>query len=173
MTREEKNKVIDSLAHELQNAKHFYITDISALNAEKTSSLRRKCFENQIKLIVAKNTLLKNALQKIEGEYDELFSALKGNSAIMLTETGNVPAKLIKELRRDNDKPILKAAFVEECIYIGDNQIDALVSVKSKDELLGDIILLLQSPMKNVVSSLLSGSSTIAGLVKTLSEKKN
>jgi large subunit ribosomal protein L10 len=148
------------------------LTDISELNAEKTSSLRRACFEQDIKLTVVKNTLLKKAMEKAELEYDELYEVLKGSTSIMFTEVGNQPAKLIQEFRRSNDKPILKGAFVEEGCYIGDDQLDALINVKSRDELVADIIALLQSPAKNVISALQSGGSILHGVLETLSERE-
>jgi large subunit ribosomal protein L10 len=172
MTRDEKAKVIDNLAQAINEAKHFYLTDISALNADDTSQLRRKCFEKDIKLVVVKNTLLKKAFEKFNGTYDELIGVLKQNTTIMFSETGNIPAKLIKELRKTKDRPLLKAAYVEECVYVGDNQLDMLSSLKSKEELIGDIIGLLQSPAKNVISALQSGKNTLAGIIKTLSEKE-
>jgi large subunit ribosomal protein L10 len=172
MTRDEKTQVIDNLAQTISESKHFYLADISELNAEDTSNLRRKCFEKDIKLVVVKNTLLKKALEKLDGEYNELYEVLKYSTSVMFTETGNAPAKLIKEFRKSHDKPILKAAFVEESIYIGDDQIDILSSLKSKEELIGDIIVLLQSPAKNVLSALQSGGATLAGIIKTLSEKE-
>ena len=172
MTRDEKQQLIDNLAQQLSESKHFYLTDIEALDAEQSSNLRRKCFEKEIKLVVVKNTLLKKALEKIEGDYEELFPILKNNTSLMLTESGNVPAKLIKEFRKEWEKPILKGAFVEESVYIGDDQLDALASIKSKEELLGEIITLLQSPAKNVVSALQSGGGTLAGIIKTLQEKE-
>ena len=173
MTRDEKMQVIENLAQSISEAKHFYLTDISALNAEQTSMLRRKCFEKDIKLVVVKNTLLKKALKKIEGGYDELFDILKNSTSIMFADTGNAPAKLIKEFRRTLDRPLLKAAFVEESLYIGDEQLDILSSLKSKEELIGDIILILQSPAKNVISALQSGGNTLTGILKTLSEKES
>jgi len=172
MTRDEKNQLIDNLAQQLSGSKHFYLADIAALNAEQTSKLRRKCFEKNIKLVVVKNTLLRKALEKIEGNYVELFPVLKENTSVMLTESSSDPAKLIKEFRREFPKPVLKGAYVEESIYIGDNQLDALASIKSKEELIGDIILLLQSPAKNVVSALQSGSNKLAGIIKTLQDKE-
>jgi large subunit ribosomal protein L10 len=172
MTRDEKNQLIDKLAQQLSESKHFYLADIAALNAEQSSNLRRKCFEKDIKLVVVKNTLLQKALEKIEGEYSELFPVLKNNTSILFSETGNLPAKLIKEFRKVWDKPILKGAYVEESIYIGDNQLDALASIKSKEELIGDIVMLLQSPAKNVISALQSGGQTLTGLIKTLQEKE-
>ena len=174
MNREEKTQIVNSLSEELKNYNHFYITDISELDAEKTSSLRRDCFEKEIKLIVVKNTLLKLALKNTGIEYDEsLFETLKNSSSLMLSNSSSAPGKLIQELRKKNEKPIIKAAYVEESVYIGDEQLDTLASIKSKEELVGDIILLLQSPMKNVISSLNSGSNIITGVLETLSQKEN
>lgn len=173
MTRDEKLQVIENLAQSLSESKHFYLADISELNAEDTSALRRKCFEKDIKLVVVKNTLLRKALEKLDGAYDELYDVLKNNTSVMFTETGNAPAKLIKEFRKKLEKPILKAAYVEESIYVGDEQLDMLSSIKSKEELLGDLIALLQSPAKNVVSALQSGGNNLAGIIKTLSEKES
>jgi len=173
MKREEKNTIIENLVQQIQGKKHFYVTDIADLNAETTSRLRRKCFENNVELVMVKNTLLIKALEKLEGNYDDLFDVLNNSTSLMLSEIGNVPAKLIKEFRTSSSKPILKAAYVEECIYIGDEQLDALVGLKSKEELVADIIGLLQSPAKNILSALLSGKNTLAGVVKTLSEKEN
>jgi large subunit ribosomal protein L10 len=172
MTRDEKAKVVENLAQKISESKHFYLTDISSLNAEDTSNLRRKCFEKDIQLIVVKNTLLRKAFETFDGTYDELKDILKNETSIMFTETGNIPAKVIKEFRKTLDKPVLKAAFVEECIYVGDEQLDMLSSIKSKEELIGDIIGLLQSPAKNVISALQSGGGTLAGIIKTLSEKE-
>jgi large subunit ribosomal protein L10 len=172
MTRDEKNQLIDNLAQQLSESKHFYLANIADLNAEQSSKLRRKCFEKDIKLVVVKNTLLKKALEKIEGEYDELYPVLKENTSVMFSETNNVPAKLIKEFRKEWEKPILKGAFVEESVYVGDEQLDTLASIKSKEELIGDIVTLLQSPTKNVVSALQSGGQTLAGIIKTLQEKE-
>ncbi|MCG8698646.1 MAG: 50S ribosomal protein L10 [Bacteroidales bacterium] len=172
MTRDEKNQVIDGLAQQITESKHFYLADIEALDAEETSNLRRKCFEKDIKLVVVKNTLLRKALEKCEGEYEELYGILKNPTSVMFSDTGNVPAKLIKEFRKTSEKPVLKGAFVEECVYLGDDQLDALSNIKSKEELIGDLIGLLQSPAKNVLSALQSGGGTLAGIVKTLSEKE-
>jgi large subunit ribosomal protein L10 len=172
MKKEQKIQIIDSLTEEINASNHFYLTDISEMNAEDTSALRRACFEKDIKLVVVKNTLLRIALEKAEGEFEGLDNVLKGATSLMLTETGNLPAKLIKEFRKEHDKPILKAAYVEESLYIGDNELDALTTIKSKEELIGDIVALLQSPIKNVVSSLESGKNILAGVVKTLSEKE-
>jgi large subunit ribosomal protein L10 len=173
MRREEKDSIIDGLAQRLNESKHFYLTDISDLNAEQTSNLRRKCFEKEVNLLVVKNTLLKKAMEKSEGDYEQFYDILKDSTSIMFCETGNAPAKLIKEFRKTMERPILKAAFVEESIYIGDEQLEALSTIKSKEELIGDVILLLQSPAKNLVSALASSSSQLAGALKTLSEKEN
>ena len=172
MNRDEKNRMIDSLKDSIGNAKHFYITDISAMNAESTSKLRRACFQKEITLVVVKNTLLKKALEKFDGKFDGLYDVLKDSTSIMFSDVNNTPAKLIKEFRKANPRPILKAAYVEESIYIGDDQLDALSGIKSKEELIGDLILLLQSPARNVISALQSSSAKLAGIVKTLSEKE-
>ena len=172
MRREEKNVIIDNLTTDLNATKHFYLTDTSELNAEETSNLRRKCFESEVRLLVVKNTLLRKALEKSEGDYEDLYEVLKDSTSIMFCETGNVPAKLIKELRKTLDKPILKAAFVEESVYIGDDQLDSLSSIKSKDELLADLLTLLMSPATNLASALSSSSSKMAGALKTLAEKE-
>jgi large subunit ribosomal protein L10 len=172
MTREEKNQFIDSLTTRLNEANIFYLADIAGLDAEGSSKLRRTCFNGDIKLEVVKNTLLRKALEKAEGNYDELYDTLKGNTSIMFANTGNAPAKVIKDFRKKNDKPILKGAFIEEAIYIGDENLEFLTSIKSKEELIGDIIALLQSPAKNVVSALKSNAGgKVAGLVKALSER--
>ncbi len=172
MTREEKNQAIAELVEQVSAAPVVYLAEISELDAESTSNLRRLCFKNDITLKVVKNTLLKRALEEVEGrDYSPLYETLKGNTSIMLANVGNGPAKLIKEFRKKHDKPVLKGAFVEEECYIGDDQLNALSEIKSKDELLGELVGLLQSPAKNVVSALKSGGGTIAGLVKTLSER--
>lgn len=171
MKREEKQVIIDNLTEQIKAHKHIYISDISELDAAATQELRRACFKAGIKLIQVKNTLLRVALDALEADYNEIYSALTGSSAVMLSETGNAPAKLIKEFRKNHDKPVLKAAFVEECAYVGENQLDALVSIKSKEELLGDIVLLLQSPMQKLISALESGKNTIGGVLKTLEDR--
>jgi large subunit ribosomal protein L10 len=173
MRREEKDVIIENLAQRLNETKHFYLTDISELNAEETSKLRRKCFEKEISLLVVKNTLLRKAMEKSEGDFDDLFDVLKDSTSIMFCETGNTPAKLIKEMRKTMERPLIKAAFVEESIYIGDDQLDVLSNIKSKDELLGDLLMLLQSPATSLVSALASSGSRMAGALKTLSEKEN
>ena len=173
MNKNEKQLMIDDLSKRLDDNNVIYITDISDLDAVATSALRRQCFAKNIKLSVVKNTLLKKAMENVQGkDFTELYDVLPGPTAIMLSDTGNLPAKLIKDFRKKNPKPVLKGAFVEESVYIGDEQLTSLVDIKSKDELLGEIVGLLQSPAKNVVSALTSGKSTIAGLVKTLSEKE-
>src|SRR5690606_20863137 len=172
MTKEEKSQYIAVLTEKLNNANIFYLADIAGLNAETTSKLRKSCFQVNIQLEVVKNTLLRTAFEKAEKDYEGLYDSLKENTSIMFAEVGNAPAKVIKEFRKKSDKPLLKGAFIEEAIYIGDNSLDALVSIKSKEELIGDIIALLQSPAKNVVSALKSsGGGKLAGLVKTLSER--
>jgi large subunit ribosomal protein L10 len=142
------------------------------LNAETTSNLRRACFKANIKLEVVKNTLLSKAMEASDKDFEDLSKVLVGNTAMMFSEAGNAPAKLIKEFRKKSDKPILKGAFIEEAVYLGDDQVEALVNIKSKDELIGEIIGLLQSPATNVVSALQSGVGTLAGIIKTLSEKE-
>ncbi len=174
MRKEEKKVLIDSLTEMLKDNNNFYITDITALNAEDTSDLRRLGFKNGIKMVMVKNTLLKKAMENVDRDYSELFATLIGNSTIMFSEAGNAPAKMIKEFRKKTkkDKPIVKSAFIEEATYIGDDQLDFLVSIKSKDELIADIVALLQSPVKNVVSALQSGGGILTGILKTLSEKE-
>lgn len=172
MTREEKSKVIEDLTAQLGDTTNIYLADISGLNAGTTSSLRRACFKAGIKLAVVKNTLLSKAMEVSDKDFAELPGVLKGNTAIMLSETGNAPAKVIKEFRKKSDKPLLKGAFIEEAIYVGDDQLEALVNIKSREELIGDIVGLLQSPAKNVISALKSGGGTLAGIIKTLSEKE-
>jgi len=172
MKREDKAALIDSLTEQLNATTHFYLADISGLDAVDTSALRRACFKEDIKIQVVKNTLLKKALEKSEKDADELFPILKENTSIMFSEVGNGPAKLIKKLRKTQKKPILKAAYVEEACYIGDEQLDYLTAIKSKDELIADIIALLQSPAKNVISSLQSGGNTLHGVLETLSKKE-
>ena len=172
MTREEKSQVIEDLTAELASNANIYLADISGLNALTTSELRRACFKANVKLAVVKNTLLEKAMEASERDFGNLPSILKGNTSVMYSETGNAPAKLIKTFRKKSEKPLLKGAFIEECVYIGDNQLDMLVDIKSKEELLGEIVGLLQSPAKNVVSALKSSGGKLAGILKTLSEKE-
>jgi large subunit ribosomal protein L10 len=171
MRKEEKSDIINSLAGSLKEYSHFYLTDTAQLNAADTSDLRRKCFENQIKLVVVKNTLLKRALEQAGLECGELFPVLKGSTAVMFSNNGNTPARLIKEFRRSHPKPLIKGAYIEESVYVGENLLETLVALKSREELIGDIIMLLQSPAKNVISALQSGGSTIHGVLETLSKK--
>ena len=171
MRKEDKKIIIDSILAELPACPNFYLTDISDLNAEKTSQLRRQCFNSGIKMLVVKNTLLHKAMQQMNKEYNDLYEVLNGQTALMLCETGNAPAKLIKNFRQKNDRPILKGAFIEECCYIGDDMVDALCNIKSKNDLIADVIALLQSPIKNVISGLQSGGHKLSGILETLSEK--
>ncbi|MBP8791898.1 MAG: 50S ribosomal protein L10 [Lutibacter sp.] len=171
MTREEKSQIIEVLTTKLGEENIVYLTDISGLNALQTSNLRRACYKANIKLAVVKNSLLSKAMEKSDKDFGNLPTALKGNTALMFSEYGNAPAKLIKEFRKKSTKPLLKGAYIEEAVYIGDDQLDALVNVKSKEEVIGDIITLLQSPAKNVVSALQSGGNKLSGIIKTLSEK--
>ena len=170
MNKEEKVKVVEELKGQLNDYKSIYLTDIAGLNSIQTSKLRRECFNSNVKLSVVKNTFLERAMSESDNDFGELIDLLKGNTTIMLSEIGNSPAKVIKKFRKDGDKPILKGAFVDEAIYIGDDQIEALFNLKSKEEVIGEIIGILQSPAKNVISALKSSSGKIAGLVKTLSE---
>lgn len=172
MTREEKNEIVKGLLEKLNDNNIFYLADLSDLNAESSSKLRRLAFKREISLNVVKNTLLRKALEAAEGSYEEFYDVLKGNTSIMFSEVGNAPAKLIKEFRKTSSKPILKGAYIEEAVYIGDDQIEALTQIKSKEELIADVIAILQSPAKNVVSALQSGRNTISGLVKALEERE-
>ena len=171
MTREEKAAVIEDLKSQLAENPTIYLTDISGLDAGTTSALRRACFKANIKLAVVKNTLLSKAMEASEREFGELPEVLKGNTSLMFSETGTAPAKLIKTFRKKSDRPLLKGAFIEEAVYIGDDKLDALVAIKSREEMIGDIIGLMQSPAKNVISGLKSGGGKLAGILKTLSEK--
>ncbi|CAL2061052.1 50S ribosomal protein L10 [Tenacibaculum sp. 190524A05c] len=171
MTREEKSQVIQDLTAQLADTSTIYLADISGLDALTTSNLRRACFKANVKLAVVKNTLLEKAMEASDKDFGELPEVLKGNTSLMISEAGNAPAKVIKEFRKKSDKPLLKGAYVEEAVYVGDDQLDALVNIKSREELIGDIITLLQSPAKNVVSALQSGGGKLSGILKTLSEK--
>ena len=171
MKRSEKLQVIDQLTEQINSYSHFYLADIADLNAEKSSNLRRLCHKRDVKLIVVKNTLLRKALENSEKETESLYDVLKGNTSILFSNTGNVPAKLIKEFSKENKKPVLKGAYVEESTYVGADQLEVLVNIKSKEELLADVIALLQSPAKNLISALQSGANTITGVLKTLEER--
>ncbi|HMW38369.1 MAG TPA: 50S ribosomal protein L10 [Saprospiraceae bacterium] len=173
MTREEKSQEILDLKEKFSNAQFFYVTDSSTLTVEQVNNLRRLCFNQGIELKVVKNTLAKKALQSIEknGEFGPVYTALEGPSAIMFSENAKAPAILIEEFRKENSKPTLKAAYIDSDVYLGDDQIEVLVKLKSKEDLIGEIIMILQSPAKNVISALKSGGSTIAGIVKALEER--
>ena len=171
MTRQEKHDAIENLKEALLGVKTLYLADIEGLDARQTNALRRACFKENVKLQVVKNTLLAKAMEASTHDFGELTGILKGNTSLMFSETGNAPAKVIKNFRKKSDRPILKGAFIEEAVYIGDHQIDALVAIKSKEELIGDIIMLLQSPTKNVVSALQSGGGKLSGILTTLSER--
>ncbi len=172
MTREEKAQVIENITAQLSENTTIYLADISGLDARTTSNLRRACFKAGVKLSVVKNTLLSKAMESSDKNFGELSEVLKGNTSLMLSEISNAPAKVIKEFRKKSDKPLLKGAYIEEAVYVGDELLDTLVNIKSKEEVIGDIIGLLQSPVKNVISALKSGEGTIAGIVKTLSERE-
>ncbi|MDT0559570.1 50S ribosomal protein L10 [Ichthyenterobacterium sp. W332] len=172
MTREEKSLVIEELTAQLADNTNIYLTDISGLDAVNTSNLRRACFKADVRLSVVKNTLLEKAMEASEKDFGDLPATLKGNTSVMYSETGNAPAKVIKAFRKKSEKPLLKGAFIEESIYIGDEQLDALVDIKSREELIGEIIGLLQSPAKNVISALKSSGGKLSGILKTLSEKE-
>ncbi len=173
MTREEKSTIIKELTDKLAETSSIYFTDISGLDAQNTNKLRRACFKANIKLLVVKNTLMAKAMSSTDKDFGELDQTLKGNTSIMFSETGNAPAKIIKDFRKKNDKPLLKGAFVDEAIYLGDDYLETLVNIKSKEEVIGDIVSLLQSPAKNVISALQSGGGKLAGILKTLSEKES
>ncbi len=170
MTREEKSKVIERLTTELAENTNIYMTDVSGLDASETSKLRRACFKANIKLSVVKNTLLSKAMETSEKDFGNLDEVLVGNTALMYSEVGNSPAKLIKQFRKKSERPLLKGASIEDAIYVGDDQVEFLANIKSREELIGEVITLLQSPAKNVISALQSSGSTISGVLKTLSE---
>lgn len=172
MKKEEKQEIVQALADQITSFGNFYITDTADLTVEKINAIRRKCFESGITVKVAKNTLIRKAMEVAGVDSEELRDVLKGSSTLFFSETGNGPAKLIKELRKSGPKPLLKGAYIDSAVFVGDEQLETLVSLKSKDELIGEIIGLLQSPAKNVISALQSGGNTIAGLVKTLQERE-
>jgi large subunit ribosomal protein L10 len=173
MTKEQKAQYIEELAADLSKAGVFYLADTSGLTVETVNALRRKCFQSGIEMRVVKNTLLEKAMDQVEGvDYSELVGVLAGPTSIFFAEVGNAPARLIKDFRKKNEIPRLKGAFINEAIFIGDNQLEFLTTIKSKEELIGDIIGLLQSPAKNVISGLKGGGGKIAGILKTLSEKE-
>ena len=171
MTKDQKVQEIQDLTDKLSSVKNLYLTDIAGLDAVQTTALRRACFNSNIKLSVVKNTLLEKAMEASDKDFGNLKEVLKGNTSLMFSDVGNTPAKLIKNFRKKSEKPLLKGAYIEEAIYIGDDQIDVLESIKSKEELIGEVITLLQSPTKNIISALQSGRSNISGILKTLSER--
>lgn len=170
MRKEVKDTIIVELGQKLKEYPHFYLVDIAGLNAEQTSNLRRKCFKNEIKMVVVKNTLLHKAFETSEIDFEPLYGCLKGNTAVMFCNTANVPARLLKEYKKEG-VPALKAAYAEEGIFVGADKLEELASLKSKNEIIADIVALLQSPAKNVVSALQSGANTIHGVLKTLGER--
>lgn len=172
MNREDKNALVQQLTEEINKYDHFYLTDIEGLNAESSTDLRGKCYEKGIKLTVVKNTLFKLALEKAEGNFEEIYPVLKNNTAVMFADVANAPGKVIKDFRDKSEKPLLKAAYAAESIFIGDENLEMLASMKSREELIGDVVLLLQSPMKTVISQLQSGGQKITGVLKTLAEKE-
>ena len=171
MNKQEKNQLIDNLTEQISNNSYLYITDIANMNVESTGKLRRLCFKRGVKLVVVKNALLAKAMERSGKKFDNLYDVLSGHTSIMFADQASTPAKLIKEFRKISEKPILKGAYVEESVYIGDVELDALCSLKTKNELLGDVIAMLQSPAKNVISALQSGGQTLSGVLTTLSEK--
>jgi large subunit ribosomal protein L10 len=171
MRKEEKHEVVLALTETIAEYGNFYITDTANLSVAKVNDIRRKCFESDIKMQVAKNKLIRKAMEASEGDFSEMFDVLKGSSSILFSKSANAPAKLIKQLRKSGDKPVLKAAYIDSAVFIGDNQLDALVNLKSKEQLVADIIALLQSPAKNVISGLQSGGNKLAGIVKTIQER--
>ncbi len=171
MTKEEKHELVQALAEQMKEYGNFYITDTSDLTVEKVNLIRRKCFESDITMQVAKNSLIKKAMEAAGGDFSPIYDVLKGSSSILFSKSATAPAKLIKQLRKRADKPILKAAYIDSAIFIGDKQLDTLINLKSKEQLIGEIIGLLQSPAKNVISALQSGGNILAGVVKTLQER--
>jgi large subunit ribosomal protein L10 len=171
MTKEDKNRTIDELAATLNSVPHFYIADIGGLTVEQTNALRRLCSKKNITLRTVKNTFLRKALERTGKDLSELYSVLEGPTSIFMTEVAPEPAKLIKDFRKKSEKPLLKAAYVQEACYVGDNQLEALISIKSKNELIGEVVGLLQSPAKNVISGLKASGGKLAGIVKTLQER--
>ena len=172
MKSSDKKVIINNLQEQIDSYNHFYLTDISGLNAESTGNLRRLCYTQNVKLVVVKNTLLRKALESSNKNIEEIYDALKGSTSVMFSENANLPAKLIKDFSKKNKKPVLKAAYVQESVYMGADQLEALIAVKSKNELIADVVALLQSPMKTVLGQLQSGANIIHGVLKTLGEKE-
>jgi len=172
MNKEEKHDLVLALTEQMNEYGNFYITDTSNLTVAKINAIRRKCFESDITIRVAKNSLIKKAMEAAGGDYTQMYDSLKGSSSILFSKSATAPAKLIKQLRKaGSEKPIIKAAYIDSAIFIGDNQLDTLINLKSKEQLVGEIIGLLQSPAKNVISALQSGGNILAGVVKTLQER--
>ncbi|MFZ4457258.1 MAG: 50S ribosomal protein L10 [Bacteroidales bacterium] len=171
MRKEDKQTNIEQIVATIKEYGHFYLTNTATLDAAKTSELRRECFKQDIKLLVVKNTLLQKALESLDTDYSPLYGSLKGSTSVMFSNVANAPAKLIKDFRKKEEIPALKAAYAEQSFYIGADQLEALIHIKSKNELIGEVIGLLQSPAKNVISALQTGGSTIHGVLKTLSER--
>jgi len=171
MRKEDKSQLIDTLTEELKAANYLYITDISDMNVETSNKLRRLCFKKEVKLVVVKNALLQKAMEKSGKDFGPLYDVLKGHTSIMIANQGNIPAKLIKEFRKTSDKISLKAAYIEEMHYIGAHELDNLIAIKTKNELIADVVALLNSPAKNVISALQSGGQKLSGVLKTLSER--
>ena len=172
MKKEDKSLVIEKIAATLKEYSCFYVTETAGLDAEKTAALRKACYKADVKLMVVKNTMLKKALEALDGDFSELYPTLKGSSSLMCSNVGNAPAKLIKSIvKKDDTLPRLKAAYVEETVYVGADQLETLANIKSKNELIADVIALLQSPAKNVVSALTSGGTKLHGILETLSNK--
>jgi large subunit ribosomal protein L10 len=171
MNKDEKHELVLALTEQIKEYGNFYITDTSDLTVAKVNDIRRKCFESDITMQVAKNTLIRKAMEASEGDFSPIYDVLKGSSSILFSKSATAPAKLIKQLRRTGEKPILKAAYIDSSVFVGDNQLDTLINLKSKEQLIGEIIGLLQSPAKNVISGLQSGGNKLAGIVKTLQER--
>lgn len=171
MNKDEKHELVLALTEQIKEYGNFYITDTSDLTVAKVNDIRRKCFESDITMQVAKNTLIRKAMEASAGDFSPIYDVLKGSSSILFSKSATAPAKLIKQLRKTGEKPILKAAYIDASVFVGDNQLDTLINLKSKEQLIGEIIGLLQSPAKNVISGLQSGGNKLAGIVKTLQER--
>jgi large subunit ribosomal protein L10 len=172
MKKTEKEVIINDVASKIKEYSHFYVTDTTGLKAGATNNLRRLCFNSDVEMVVVKNTLFKKAIEQSEKNIEGLDEALKGTSAILFSNTGSLPAKLIKDFRKKAAIPVFKGAFVEESVYLGESQLEALLNIKTKEELIGDVVAMLLSPIRNVISALQSGGTTIHGILKTLGEKE-
>ena len=171
MKKEDKVNSIAHIGDVIKEYAHFYLVDVTAMNAAATNAMRAKCYKQEVKMLVVKNTLLKKAFEAAEVDFSPLYSCLKGTTALLLSNTANAPAKLIKDVAGKAEVPALKGAYAEESFYVGAEQLDALIHIKSKNELIAEVVALLQSPIKNVVSALQSGGNTIHGVLQTLSER--